>query len=116
MRITFNGGAKTVTGSQYLLEVNGYRLLLDCGMFQGKRKKAFELNRQSPCAGKDLDAVILSHAHIDHSGNIPCLVRNGFQGDIFTTSATRLMGLIMAAVGVEFIANGLKQLFPLLGG
>ncbi len=95
MRITFNGGAKTVTGSQYLLEVNGYRLLLDCGMFQGKRKTAFELNRQSPCPGKELDAVILSHAHIDHSGNIPCLVRNGFQGDIFTTSATRDLCAIM---------------------
>ncbi len=95
MKITFNGAAKTVTGSQYLLEVNGHRLLLDCGLFQGKRKQSFELNRQGACDGKDLDAIILSHAHIDHSGNIPCLVRNGFKGDIFTTLATRDLCAVM---------------------
>jgi metallo-beta-lactamase family protein len=95
MKITFIGAAKTVTGSQFLLEVNGVRLLLDCGLFQGKRKQSFELNRRSPCDGRGLDAVILSHAHIDHSGNIPCLVRNGFEGDIFCTSATRDLCAVM---------------------
>lgn len=95
MKITFHGAAKTVTGSQHLIEVNGYRILLDCGLFQGRRKEAFELNRQGPCDGKDIDAIILSHAHIDHSGNIPCRVRNGFNGDIICTSATRDLCAVM---------------------
>ena len=94
MKITFFGAAKTVTGSQHLIEVNGLRLLLDCGLFQGKRKEAFKLNRQSPCHG-NLDAIILSHAHIDHSGSIPCRVRNGFKGDIICTSATRDLCAVM---------------------
>lgn len=95
MKITTLGAAKTVTGSQHLIEANGFRFLLDCGLFQGKRKEAFELNRQWPCEGKDLDAIILSHAHIDHSGNIPCRVKNGFQGDIICTSATRDLCAVM---------------------
>jgi len=95
MKITFHGAAKTVTGSQHLLEVNGKRILLDCGLFQGKRKEAFELNRTGFCAGKDLDCLILSHAHIDHSGNIPCLVKKGFRGDIICTSATRDLCAVM---------------------
>ncbi|MHB8988700.1 MAG: MBL fold metallo-hydrolase, partial [Desulfobulbia bacterium] len=95
MKITFHGAAKTVTGSQHLLEVNGKRILLDCGLFQGKRKEAFELNRTGFCAGKDLDCLILSHAHIDHSGNIPCLVKRGFSGDIICTSATRDLCAVM---------------------
>lgn len=89
MKITFHGAAKTVTGSQHLIEVNGKRIMLDCGLFQGKRKESFELNRKGFCDGSDIDALILSHAHIDHSGNIPCLVRNGFSGDVYCTSATR---------------------------
>ncbi|MBU0728308.1 MAG: MBL fold metallo-hydrolase [Proteobacteria bacterium] len=95
MKITTLGAAKTVTGSQHMIEVNGLRFLLDCGLFQGKRKEAFELNRQWPCEGKDLDAIILSHAHMDHSGNIPCRVKNGFQGDIICTSATRDLCAVM---------------------
>jgi metallo-beta-lactamase family protein len=115
MKITFHGAAKTVTGSQHLLEVNGKRILLDCGLFQGKRKEAFELNRTGFCAGKDLDCLILSHAHIDHSGNIPCLVKKGFSGDIICTSATRDLCAVMLMDGahiqeqdVEFI-NKLRR-------
>ncbi len=93
--LTFNGAAQTVTGSQHLVEANGVSLLLDCGLFQGKRKDAFELNRKGICAGGMVDAVILSHAHIDHSGNIPCLVKNGFRGDIYSTPATRDLCAIM---------------------
>ncbi len=89
MRITFHGAAKTVTGSRHLLEVNGKKILLDCGLFQGRRKEAFERNRQSFHDGDNIDAVILSHAHIDHSGSIPCLIKNGFNGDIYSTAATR---------------------------
>jgi len=89
MRITFHGAAKTVTGSQHLLEVNGKRILLDSGLFQGRRKEAFERNRQNFCDAATIDAVILSHAHIDHSGAIPCLIKNGFSGDIYATAATR---------------------------
>lgn len=95
MKITFHGAAKTVTGSQHLLEVNNKRILLDCGLFQGKRKEAFELNRKGVCQGGAIDCLVLSHAHIDHSGNIPCLVRNGFKGDIVCTSATRDLCAVM---------------------
>jgi metallo-beta-lactamase family protein len=95
MKITFHGAAKTVTGSQHQIDVNGHRFLLDCGLFQGKRKEAFELNRQGNYAGAALDAIVLSHAHIDHSGNIPTMVRNGFKGDIISTSATRDLCAIM---------------------
>jgi metallo-beta-lactamase family protein len=95
MKLTFHGAAKTVTGSQHIIDVNGYRIMLDCGLFQGKRKKAFELNRKGACDGTTVDAMVLSHAHIDHSGNIPCMVKNGFTGDIFCTSATRDLCSIM---------------------
>jgi len=89
MKLTFHGAARTVTGSQHLLEVNGKKILLDCGLFQGKRKEAFELNRHGFNGGDEIDALVLSHAHIDHSGNIPSLVKNGFTGDIYATPATR---------------------------
>lgn len=95
MRITFMGAVRTVTGSQHLLEINGKTIMLDCGLFQGKRKEAFEKNRSDFCKGERIDCLILSHAHIDHSGRIPCLVRNGFNGDIFCTSATRDLCAVM---------------------
>ena len=78
-----------------LIDVNGYRIMLDCGLFQGKRKEAFELNRQGSCDAKSVDVLVLSHAHIDHSGNIPSLVKNGFAGDIYSTSATRDLCSVM---------------------
>ncbi len=89
MKITFHGAAQTVTGSQHLIEINGYRILLDCGMYQGRRKLAFQRNRNLPFDPRSIDAVILSHAHIDHSGNIPSLVKAGYEGPIYATHATR---------------------------
>lgn len=88
MQIEFWGAAGTVTGSMHILEVGGKRLLLDCGLFQGRRKEAFEVNRNLPFDVSKIDAMILSHAHIDHSGNIPTLVKAGFRGKIFATDAT----------------------------
>lgn len=95
MKLTFHGAAKTVTGSQHLIEVNSSRILLDYGLFQGRRKEAFELNRQGFCDCSKVDAVVLSHAHIDHSGNIPSLARQGFTGDIYCTAATRDLCAVM---------------------
>lgn len=88
MKITSYGAAEEVTGSAHLVEVNGKKILLDCGMVQGHRKEALQANRQHAEALKDVDMIILSHAHIDHSGNIPTIVKNGFQGPIYTTLAT----------------------------
>jgi metallo-beta-lactamase family protein len=89
MKIQFWGAARTVTGSMHLLTINGSRILLDCGLYQGKRQESFERNRNLPFDPGTIDVMILSHAHIDHSGNIPTLVKNGFQGHIFTTPASR---------------------------
>lgn len=72
-----------------MVHVNGKQLLLDCGLYQGRRKEAFERNRDFPIDAEQVDAVILSHAHIDHSGNLPTLYKNGFRGSIFATPATR---------------------------
>ncbi len=88
MKITFHGAARTVTGSQHLVEVNGSRILLDCGLFQGRRQESYERNRNFRHPPSKLDAVLLSHAHIDHSGNLPNLVASGFEGPIYATAAT----------------------------
>ena len=88
MKIQFIGGARTVTGSQHLLTINGKKILLECGLFQGRRKDTYEKNKCFKFDPKEIDALILSHAHIDHSGNIPNLVKNGFDGPIYATSAT----------------------------
>ena len=89
MKLRFMGAVRTVTGSMHMLTVNGSNILLDCGLFQGRRQEAFERNRNLPFEARDVDALILSHAHIDHSGNIPSLVKSGFRGDIYATFATR---------------------------
>jgi metallo-beta-lactamase family protein len=88
MKITFWGAAGEVTGSMHLVESGGRRFLLDCGLNQGRRKEADRKNRNLPFPGSSIDAVVLSHAHIDHSGNLPTLVKNGFSGPILSTPAT----------------------------
>jgi metallo-beta-lactamase family protein len=95
MRITFDGAAQTVTGSRHLIEVNRYKILLDCGLFQGKRAENYEKNQKFDFDPASLDAVILSHAHIDHSGNLPNLVKNGYTGPIYATPPTVTLGEIM---------------------
>lgn len=89
MDITFHGAAQTVTGSQHLLTINGKNILLDCGLYQGSRHEALTRNRTFGFDPTEVDAVILSHAHIDHSGNLPSLVKHGFRGPIYATPATR---------------------------
>ena len=95
MRINFDGATQTVTGSQHLLNVNGQNLLLECGLYQGKRQESYERNRNFPFDPSKIDAVILSHAHIDHSSNLPNLVKQGYHGPIYTTSATAHLANIM---------------------
>ena len=87
--ITFHGAARTTTGSMHIVQWNGKTVLLDCGLYQGHRKEAFERNRAHPVDPKSVSAVVLSHAHIDHSGNIPSLVRQGYRGPVYATPATR---------------------------
>ena len=95
MKLTFYGAAGEVTGSQHLLEVNGYRLLFDCGLFQGHRAEARQKNEHFSFNPESIDAVILSHAHIDHCGNLPRLYRQGFRGPVFCTSATADVAEVM---------------------
>jgi metallo-beta-lactamase family protein len=87
--LEFIGAAQTVTGSKHLLRTSRAAVLLDCGLFQGRRRESFEKNRNIPVDARALDAVVLSHAHIDHSGALPLLCRNGFDGPVFATPATR---------------------------
>ncbi len=96
MQIQFVGADRTVTGSMHHLIINGKNYLLDCGLYQGKRKEAFEINRNFDLFNpKEIDALILSHAHIDHLGNIPTLVKNGFNGPIYCTPATKDLAVVM---------------------
>lgn len=95
MELQFHGGVQTVTGSQYLLKVNGRSILLECGLYQGPRQESYERNQNLPFDAAAVDVMVLSHAHIDHSGNIPNLVKSGFQGDIVCTYATRDLCSIM---------------------
>ena len=98
MKLKFCGAAGTTTGSQHLLEVNGKRILLDCGLYQGSRKLAYDVNCCFPhYQPGSIDAVVLSHAHIDHSGNLPNLTSKGYTGNIYSTHATRDLCQIMLA-------------------
>ncbi|MCF7812080.1 MBL fold metallo-hydrolase [Candidatus Gracilibacteria bacterium] len=95
MKLEFSGAARNVTGSKHLLHVNGKKILLDCGLFQGHRREAIEANLNFPFDAREIDALVLSHAHIDHSGAIPILVKKGFRGPIYCTHATRDLCSIM---------------------
>jgi len=93
--LSFSGAARTVTGSCHLLTINGKRILLDCGLYQGRRAEAALLNKTFPFDPREIDVLILSHAHIDHAGRIPMLTKNGFTGPIFATHATRDLANVM---------------------
>jgi metallo-beta-lactamase family protein len=95
LRLTFHGAAGEVTGSMHLLEVGPYRVLLDCGLFQGNRAEARRKNAEFPAGALEADAVVLSHAHIDHAGRLPLLVRMGYRGPIYCTAATRDLAAVM---------------------
>ena len=126
MKIAFHGAARTVTGSKHLLTLkNGKKVLLDCGMFQGLGLNTDGFNREFGFSAQDVDVMILSHAHIDHSGLIPKLYKEGFRGKIFCTPATRELTSILLEDSAEIhegdtkfsnkrrAAEGLPYLQPL---
>jgi metallo-beta-lactamase family protein len=123
MQIEFAGAAREVTGSCHILRVNGQTVLLDCGMFQGRRSETRERNARLPCPIDEIDAVVLSHAHIDHSGRLPFLTRHGYRGPIYCTAATRDLSAVMLADSAhiqekdaEFLARRNKDVIePLYG-
>jgi metallo-beta-lactamase family protein len=95
LSLTFLGAAQTVTGSMHLLEAAGAKLLVDCGLFQGRREESRQRNRNLPAPALGADAVILTHGHIDHCGNLPNLVKRGFAGRIHCTAATAEITVVM---------------------
>lgn len=88
MKIQFCGAARSVTGSQHLLKIGDKKILLECGLYQGRRSDTYEKNKNFIFDPSEINAMLLSHAHIDHSGNIPNLVKNGFNSPIYATTAT----------------------------
>ncbi len=123
MEIEFYGAAREVTGSCHVLRVNSGTILLDCGMFQGKRGDAERKNRSLPLPIAEIDSVVLSHAHIDHSGRLPYLVAEGYSKTIWATAATRDLSAIMLADSAhiqekdaEFLARHRKDFTPPLYG
>ncbi len=109
MKIAFHGAAQTVTGSRHLITTDSEKkILLDCGMFQGMGKETDELNRHLGFNPAEVDALILSHAHIDHSGNIPYLVKQGFRGSIYCTHSTRDLCEIMLSDTAHILESDLR--------
>ncbi len=119
MEITFAGAAREVTGSCHIVHVNGKHILLDCGLFQGRRNETHEKNLRLPLDVSRIDAVVLSHAHIDHAGRLPLLVREGYRGTVWCTAATRDLAVVMLADSAhiqekdaEFLARHRKGVVP----
>jgi metallo-beta-lactamase family protein len=123
VQIEFAGAAREVTGSCHILRLNGQTVLLDCGMFQGRRSETRERNARLPCPVDEIDAIVLSHAHIDHAGRLPFLTRHGYRGPIHCTAATRDLSAVMLADSAhiqekdaEFLARRNKEVIePLYG-
>ncbi|HOT96722.1 MAG TPA: MBL fold metallo-hydrolase [bacterium] len=125
MEIQFFGGVQSVTGTMHVLTIRGQKILLDCGLYQGKRDESFQRNRELPFDARSINAMVLSHAHIDHSGNIPQLVKLGYSGPVYCTHATRdLCSIMLQDAGhiqekdVEFVnkkrvRSGMKPVMPL---
>src|SRR3954466_15000411 len=101
MRIQFCGADRTVTGSSHLVEVNGLRLFLDMGMYQGPREEARRTNQYLPADVRSADAIILSHGHLDHCGKLPVATRAGFRGPIYCTPATAEVARIVLTDAAE---------------
>jgi metallo-beta-lactamase family protein len=111
MKIAFHGAARTVTGSKHLLTLtNGKKYLLDCGLYQGMGKETDELNRDFGFNPAEVDYMILSHAHIDHCGLIPKLIKDGYNGKIFATPATKDLAAILMADSAGIQESDLKYL------
>ncbi len=108
MQVQFLGATRTTTGSMYLVTVGERSLLLECGLYQGRRDESLERNRNFPFDPASVDCVILSHAHIDHCGNLPNLRRCGFEGNVYSTFATRDLASIMLADSAHIQENDAK--------
>lgn len=109
MKITFHGAAQCVTGSKHLVTLkNGKKILLDCGLFQGMGKETDPLNRNFGFDAAEVDVLVLSHAHIDHCGLIPKLVKEGFRGTVFCTPATKELAGILLEDSAEIQENDIK--------
>ncbi len=110
MHIDFIGAARTVTGSKHLIRTKHATVLLDCGLFQGKRKESIRINQELGVDADSLDAVVLSHAHIDHSGALPLLMKKGYDGPIFMTPATRDLCAAMLEDAAMIQANDARYI------
>lgn len=124
MKINFLGAAQNVTGSKHLIQTNGYNLLLDCGLYQGKRDESNKENSTLPFSATEINAVILSHAHLDHCGTLPILVKDGFEGKIYCTPATAEIAKYIMQDAAEIqkqdciyfnshLQDGEKEIFPI---
>ena len=123
MEIEFAGAAREVTGSCHIVRINGKTVLLDFGMFQGRRSETRAKNAALPLEVREIDAVVLSHAHIDHAGRLPLLTANGYANPIYCTAATRDLSAVMLADSAhiqekdaEFLARRQREAVPPLYG
>lgn len=108
--VTFWGAARTVTGSMHRVDACGKSLLLDCGLMQGTKAESLARNREFPFRPKDIDAVVLSHAHLDHCGNLPNLVKQGFAGPIYCTPATRALAAVILGDSAKIQVSDVERL------